>query len=80
MHRIYTFRSSDSIQKDLSPNVDKPLWPLSSFAPSKYAPTFITGLDESPEELRVRAALAAKNGTVNEYVGVYLVFLVTTKR
>lgn len=59
--------TAESISKDLTPNVDKPLWPLTSFAPSKYSPTVITGLDESPEELRVRASQAIKNGNVSEY-------------
>jgi nucleoporin NUP42 len=60
--------SVDSIVKDLNPSIDKPSWPLSSYGPSKYAATFIGGLDLSPEELRVRGAMAVVNGTLNDYV------------
>lgn len=54
--------------KDLTPNAEKPLWLLSSYAPSKYEPTLLTGLDESPEELRVMAHTATKAGNLAEYV------------
>jgi hypothetical protein len=60
--------SQDSIVKDLKLDIDKPSWPLSSYGPSKYAPTFQTGLDMSMEEMRVKAMQAQLNGTVNEYV------------
>jgi nucleoporin NUP42 len=54
--------------KDLTANVDKPTWPLSSYGPAKYEPTLLGGLDESPEELRLRAATALQASNANEYV------------
>lgn len=48
--------------------VDKPSWPLSSYAPAKYEPMLVAGLDQSFEELRVNAAKALKEGKINEYV------------
>ena len=44
------------------------MWPLSSYAPSKHEPLLIPGLDESPEELRVKAATAVVSGNINAYV------------
>ena len=44
------------------------MWPLSSYAPSKHEPPLIPGLDESPEELRVKAATAVASGNINVYV------------
>ena len=61
--------SADSIGKDLTPTLDKPLWPLSSYGPAKYEPNLMSGLDESPEELRVKAFMAAQSGAINDYVG-----------
>ncbi len=55
--------------KDLKPDDDRPTWLLSSYGPAKFQPTILSGLDESPEELRVKAATAAKTGTFTEYVG-----------
>jgi hypothetical protein len=54
--------------KDLTAQVDKPLWPLSSYGPAKQEPNLLSGLDESPEELRVRAVTALRAGNANEYV------------
>jgi len=56
----------ESIQKDFT--VDKPSWPLSSYGVAKNEPTFLTGLDVSPEELRVQAVLALKDGKIQDYV------------
>lgn len=53
---------------DVTPLKEKPLWPLSSYGPSKYEPIVISGLDESPEELRLKAVTALKAGTTDEYV------------
>ena len=47
---------------------ERPIWPLSTYGPAKYQPTLMTGLDMSPEELRVKAAEAARAGTTQEYV------------
>jgi nucleoporin NUP42 len=58
----------ESMTKDFTLHADKPLWPLSSYGPAKSEPTFITNLDESQEELRVRAVTALKSGAVNDYV------------
>jgi nucleoporin NUP42 len=54
--------------KDVTPGVDKPLWPLSSYGPAKFEPVLIANLDESPDELRVRAVMASKAGSINDYV------------
>jgi nucleoporin NUP42 len=56
------------MKSDLTPLMDKPLWPLSSYAPAKHEPILLGGLDESPEELRVRASTAKQAGNFNEYV------------
>jgi nucleoporin NUP42 len=58
--------SADGILRDLRD--ERPVWPLSSFGVSKYAPTLVAGFDESPEELRVRAVLALQSNTIAEYV------------
>ncbi|KAI9057656.1 hypothetical protein FKP32DRAFT_1681336, partial [Trametes sanguinea] len=59
-------RCVESIVRDLES--EKPIWPLSSYGPAKLQPTLIANLDESPEELRVKAAEAARKGTVQEYL------------
>lgn len=53
---------------DITSLKDKPLWPLSSYGPAKHEPVVISGLDESPEELRLKAVTALKAGTTDEYV------------
>jgi nucleoporin NUP42 len=53
---------------DLTPQSDKPLWPLSSYGAAKHEPALLKDLDESPEELRVRAVAANQAGNINEYV------------
>lgn len=53
---------------DVTPLKDKPLWPLSSYGPAKHEPVVINGLDESPEELRLKAVTALKAGTTDDYV------------
>lgn len=60
--------SIESVTRDITPLQDKPLWPLSSYGAAKYEPVVISGLDESPEELRAKAVTALKAGTINEYV------------
>lgn len=60
--------SPDVIKNDLTPLSDKPLWPLSCYGPTKHEPNLLTGLDESPEELRVRAFTANRAGNHAEYV------------
>ncbi|KZT29505.1 hypothetical protein NEOLEDRAFT_605845 [Neolentinus lepideus HHB14362 ss-1] len=60
--------SMETMTKDMTPQVDKPMWPLSSYGPAKHEPLLVAGLDESPEELRVKAMLELKSGTVNEYI------------
>ncbi|KIM20846.1 hypothetical protein M408DRAFT_30045, partial [Serendipita vermifera MAFF 305830] len=56
----------ESIQRDFGP-AEKPLWPISSYGPGKNEPTFLTGLDISPEEMRARAFEAMKEGKGAEY-------------
>lgn len=68
MMALIRWNSADSMTKDLSPQHEKPLWPLSSYAPAKYEPLLIAGLDESFEELRVRAVTALQKNAVDEYV------------
>ncbi|KAF7306333.1 C3H1-type domain-containing protein [Mycena indigotica] len=60
--------SAESIKNDLSTGKERPMWPLSSYGPAKYEPTIFSGLDESPEELRVKAVAAIKGGNMNEYI------------
>jgi hypothetical protein len=60
--------SSDSILKDLTADMDKPMWPLSSYGPARNEPVLIPNLDESPEELRVKAFTAIQSGTPDAYV------------
>jgi nucleoporin NUP42 len=54
--------SAESIRKDLTQGVDRPLYPLSSYGPGKCIPCVIDGLDQSPEELRVAAWTAVREG------------------
>jgi nucleoporin NUP42 len=58
------------MQRDFG-TIDKPLWPLSSYGAGKYEPSFLPGLDISPEELRVQAVEALKEGKGAEYVHIY---------
>lgn len=61
--------------KDLAnPGAEKPLWPLTSYAPTKYVPVLIGGIDESFEELRVRAVMALQSGTISTYVRFFFSF------
>ncbi|KAJ7356606.1 hypothetical protein DFH08DRAFT_461495 [Mycena albidolilacea] len=60
--------TAESIKNDLTMGKERPIWPLASYGPAKFEPTLLSGLDESPEELRLRAATAAKAGNVNEYL------------
>ncbi|KAF8433020.1 hypothetical protein L210DRAFT_3650092 [Boletus edulis BED1] len=55
------------MKADITPLMDKPLWPLSSYGPAKHEPVVVGGLDESPEELRLKAVTALKAGTTDEY-------------
>jgi nucleoporin NUP42 len=70
--------SAVNITHDLTPNKEKPLWPLSSYGPSKHEPLLLAGLDESPEELRVKAFTALKAGNINEYVSQATISLYDT--
>ncbi|KAH7907520.1 hypothetical protein BJ138DRAFT_488074 [Hygrophoropsis aurantiaca] len=58
----------DTVTKDLTPQQDKPLWPLSSYGAAKYEPIIVGSLDESFEELRFKAFSAVKDGTINDYM------------
>ncbi|KAF7336061.1 Kinase-like protein [Mycena sanguinolenta] len=61
-------RAAESIVNDFTTGKGKPLWPLASYGPAKFEPTLLSGLDESPEELRVKAEAAMKAGNLNEYL------------
>ncbi|KAH9965755.1 hypothetical protein BC827DRAFT_1179627 [Russula dissimulans] len=54
--------------KDFDGKVDKPSWPLSSYGPAKNEKNLLPPLDESPEELRLKAVTAMRNGTINKYL------------
>jgi nucleoporin NUP42 len=56
--------------KDLTPGQEKPMWPLTSYGPGKFQPLLVGGLDESFEELRLRAVTAIKSGITDEYVRI----------
>jgi nucleoporin NUP42 len=56
------------MKNDMTTGKERPTWPLASYAPAKYEPTLLVGLDESPEELRLKATTAMKGGNLNEYV------------
>ncbi|KAF8517137.1 hypothetical protein BU17DRAFT_50197, partial [Hysterangium stoloniferum] len=58
--------TAESIKKDLTENEDRPLWPLSSYGPGKGEPILISGIEESPEELRYMAWQAMKSGDMNQ--------------
>ncbi|KAH7887311.1 hypothetical protein F5I97DRAFT_816387 [Phlebopus sp. FC_14] len=60
--------TTETLENDVTPMKEKPLWPLSSYGASKFEPVLVGGLDESPEELRLKAATAIKEGRVHEYM------------
>ncbi|CEL61956.1 Nucleoporin-like protein amo1 OS=Schizosaccharomyces pombe (strain 972 / ATCC 24843) GN=amo1 PE=4 SV=1 [Rhizoctonia solani AG-1 IB] len=63
-----TLFDADSLRKDLTQGIDRPLYPLSSYGPGKCVPCIIDGLDESPEELRVAAWAATREaGGIESY-------------
>lgn len=64
----FFFISAQSMVNDMSQGGEKPSWPLSCYAPAKHEPVLIPGLDESSEELRVKAYVAIKAGNLSEYV------------
>ncbi|KAF9226921.1 hypothetical protein BS17DRAFT_513818 [Gyrodon lividus] len=66
--RIAVPYTTETISNDVTPFIDKPLWPLSSYGPAKHEPVVIGGLDESPEELHLKAVTALKAGTIDEYI------------
>lgn len=65
--------SVETMSKDFDPRVDKPFWPLSSYGPAKHEPNLLPPLDESFEELRMKAVLAKIGGTLDEYVRLRVV-------
>lgn len=62
---------AESLANDITPAKDKPLWPLSSYGAAKHEKILIGGLDESPEELRLKATTALRAGAVAEYVRIF---------
>jgi nucleoporin NUP42 len=60
--------------KDFDIKADKPSWPLSSYGPAKQEKNLLPTLDESPEELRLKAVTAMRNGNINEYVCIPITF------
>ncbi|KAG6899987.1 hypothetical protein C0993_004606 [Termitomyces sp. T159_Od127] len=57
----------ESLANDLTPQKDKPLWPLSTFGPAKHEPNLLAGLDTSPEELRYQALVSKREGKLELY-------------
>lgn len=47
---------------------DRPAWLLSSYGPAKYEPNLVSGIDESFEELHLKATLALASNSVQDYV------------
>jgi nucleoporin NUP42 len=64
--------SLETMTKDFDVKGDMPSWPLSSYGPAKHEKNLLPSLDESFEELRVKAVTAMRNGNINEYVRCYL--------
>ncbi|KZT02877.1 uncharacterized protein LAESUDRAFT_751869 [Laetiporus sulphureus 93-53] len=60
---VHCLRNVESISRDLYFKADRLSSPLSCYGPAKQQPNVISGLDESPEELCVKAFLATKAGT-----------------
>lgn len=58
--------------KDFDVRADKPSWSLSSYGPAKNEKNLLPPLDESPEELHLKAVTAIRNGNINEYVRYHL--------
>ena len=58
--------------RDFDVRADKPSWSLSSYGPAKNEKNLLPPLDESPEELHLKAVTAMRNGNTNEYVRNHL--------
>lgn len=58
--------------RDFDVKADKPSWSLSSYGPAKNEKNLLPPLDESPEELHLKAVTAIRSGKINEYVGYHL--------
>ncbi|KAF8265138.1 hypothetical protein EI94DRAFT_375706 [Lactarius quietus] len=60
--------SLETMTKDFDVRADKPSWSLSSYGPAKNEKNLLPPLDESPEELRLKAVTAMRSGNINEYL------------
>ncbi|KAN0126678.1 hypothetical protein V8E52_000318 [Russula decolorans] len=60
--------SLETMTKDFDFKADKPSWPLSSYGPAKHEKNLLPPLDESPEEFRIKAVTAMRNGNISEYL------------
>ncbi|KAN0132525.1 hypothetical protein V8E53_009541 [Lactarius tabidus] len=60
--------SLDTMTRDFDARADKPSWSLSSYGPAKNEKNLLPPLDESPEELRLKAVTAMRGGNINEYL------------
>ncbi|KAH9179516.1 hypothetical protein EDB89DRAFT_487753 [Lactarius sanguifluus] len=60
--------SLETMTRDFDLRSDKPSWSLSSYGPAKNEKNILPPLDESPEELRLKAVTAMRNGNINEYL------------
>ena len=58
----------ESIKRDVTEGMEKPIWPFSSYGPAKYEPNLVVGLDVSPDELRAKYWEAMTQGNLNYYV------------
>ncbi|KAG8914751.1 hypothetical protein FRC00_011122 [Tulasnella sp. 408] len=59
--------TAESVKKDLTRGDERPEWPLSTYGPAKHQPTYITGTDLSPEEMRVRAYEVRAQKSLDKY-------------
>lgn len=64
---ISLFRA-ESIQRDLTPGQEKPIWPFSAYGPAKCEPNLLTKGEVSHEELRVKFWEAKTQNNPSLYV------------
>ena len=67
---IFFLCSENSLKVGLKD--ERPLWPLSVFAPAKEEPNLVVGTDFSPEEDRMQYYMSMRmTNTPNQYVSLY---------
>ncbi|KAG6902201.1 hypothetical protein C0995_003033 [Termitomyces sp. Mi166 len=63
--------TEEILANDLTPQRDKPLWPLSTYGPARHEPNLLANLDTSPEELRYQAFISKQEGKAELYPPFY---------